>query len=128
MNRFRIKLSDPAVFFKKLLLLCLATLALVPLIYYKLSIPAFLYLAFLLVIHIAFLVLYLAKVDWRSLVSNKTSLILRLVGVLFFAFLLMVLKYVGDPIWVLFNIALAFTIHIFILLLLMVTVHRTKID
>ena len=124
LGKYRLSLLQRKVFVKKLLLLCLATLLLLPLIYYKLSIPATIYLVALIIIHLVFLFLYLFKVEWRKLTLNKTTFTLRLVAVIFFAYLLAILKFVGDPLFITINITAAFVIHALILLMLMVVIEK----
>lgn len=122
--KFKWKLISPELFIKKLALLCLATLLLVPLVYYKLEIPAMSYLVILIVIHLIFLFLYLFKVEWRSLTPNKITFILRLAAVIFFAYILAILKLVGEPLFVLLNLAVAFVVHALILFFLMIKLEK----
>ena len=115
----KIYLSNPDLFFKKVLTLFLATVLLVPLIQFKLLIPAMAYVGGLIILHLFFFYIYFSNVPWREISKDKKSLILRLVAVLFFIYLLTLLKFQGNSFVILFNISAAFFIHLLILFFMM---------
>ena len=122
----RIYLTNRSLFIKKTVTLLLTTLALVPLVHYKLMVPAVVYVAGLLLLHAFFLYLYFSRVPWQEFKKDKKGLTLRIVALTFFIYLLMLIKFEGSTITVLLNLAGAFIIHVFILLFLMVI--KVKFD
>jgi hypothetical protein len=119
--------TNAALFYKKLVTLSVATVALIPLIHFKLSVPASLYLSILLALHLYIMYVYFAGVPWRALIQNKKELLIRLAAIGFFVYLLTVLSFVGSPAAILLNLAGAFMLHVIILMLMMASrVQQTK--
>lgn len=111
----KFQLTDRKLFVRKLALLVTTTLLLAPLIYYKLNIPAALFIGGLLVLHAAFLYLYFARVPWRRLWQRKGEFVLRVAGVSFFIYLLSLIKFGGSPDLIILKLILATGAHIAIL-------------
>lgn len=114
-----ITLEQPRLFAKKLTALIIGTAILMPLVYFKLYVPAQIYVGILLVLHIYFFYVYLTRVDWRRLWFSRSGFIIRVTGIVFFSYLLTVLQFDGPVTFVLMNIVAATIIHALILLLLM---------
>ncbi|MBW4061970.1 hypothetical protein HJC99_05360 [Candidatus Saccharibacteria bacterium] len=113
------QINQPRLFVGKLATLLGTTIVLVPLIHYKLIIPTLLYIGALLLIHIWIFYVYVARINWRELRSNRIGFILRLLGIVLFSYILTLLHYQGATTIVLLSIAAAVAIHALILLLLM---------
>ncbi len=121
-DRISIKLMDSSLFLKKIAAVFAATFVLVPLVYYKLDVPAGLYLAALLALHLIFLYAYFARVPWRRLTRHKAGFGMRILAIVFFGYLLDVLKFQGSFEWVMANMAAGLAIHTLILFSLMAEV------
>ena len=113
----KLEILNRPLLIKKLAMLvgCLAVL--VPLVHFELVLPSYLYVSALLALHVYIFVVYLYRVEWRKF--SRTSIISRIVAVIFFAYLLKSLSY-SNPATLYMNIFLAFVLHITILLCLMV--------
>jgi len=121
-DRISIKLFDSALFIKKVAVVFAATGILVPLVYYKLSVPAGLYLSALLGLHLVFLYTYFSKVPWTRLMQNRVGFGTRILAVFFFVYLLAVLRFQGSFGFVMANLAAGLAIHTSILFALMAEV------
>lgn len=121
-DRISIKLLDSSLFLKKVTVVFAATGILVPLVYYKLYVPAGLYLSALLVLHLIFLYTYFTKVPWTRLMQNKVGFGTRVLAILFFVYLLAVLKFQGSFEFVMANLVAGLAIHTLILFSLMAEV------
>lgn len=116
----RFKLLNKRLFIQKLTALIVATLLLVPLVHFKLDVPALLYVTTLLVLHVVFLYLYFARTPWRQLLTNKTEFSLRLVAVGFFVYILTLIKFEGSSAVIIARLLAAMVVHGFILAGMMV--------
>lgn len=126
-DRINVTLTDPALFQKKLLAVGSATLVLVPLVYFKLYVPAWIYLVSLLALHLVFLYTYLAKTPWRKLTAHKAGFALRMLSVVFFGYLLVALKFHGSVAFVLANLVAGLAIHTLILFSLMAEIRTVEL-
>lgn len=88
----RLVLLKPALFVRKILLVVLASYALLPLIAYKSNIPGALYVSLLIIIHVGVLVLYLYRVTFRDLDVDRLSLGGRILGLAVVTWLLTVVS------------------------------------
>jgi hypothetical protein len=116
----RFKLLNKRLFIQKLTALVVATLVLVPLVHFKLEVPALLYVGSLLVLHIVFLYLYFARTPWRQLLANKPEFGLRLIAVGFFIYILSLIKFEGSSGTIIMRLLIAMVVHGFILTGMMV--------
>jgi hypothetical protein len=112
-------IEDPKLFIRKILTLLAVTVVLVPLIHFKMTMPAAAYIAALLVLHLYILYVYCNHLPWRKLLQNRVGFGLRLSGVVLFAYILTLLHYEGTELIVLASVGAAVAIHTAILLLLM---------
>jgi hypothetical protein len=118
--KLNIIISNQKLFLKKAATLFMASIALVPLIHYKLYIPATLYIGSLLILHLLFLYMYFMQVPWREIGKNKKALSLRLTSIIFLIYLLTLIKLEGETTVVITRLILVFIIHLLILLFMMV--------
>ena len=118
-NRLSIRLLDNSLFLKKLVTVFAATLVLVPLVYFKLYVPAGVYISGLLALHLIFLYTYFTKLPWGRLTANKVGFGTRILAIVFFGYLLGVLKFQGSFEIVLINLMAGLVIHTLILFSLM---------
>lgn len=88
----RLVLLKPALFLRKVVLVVLASYALLPLLAYKSRIPGALYVSLLILIHVGVLFLYLYKVAFRKLDVDRLSLGGRILGLCVMTWLLMVVS------------------------------------
>ena len=88
----RLVLLTPALFVRKMVLVVLASYALLPLLAYKSSLPGALYVSLLIIIHVGVLVLYLYRVTFRDLDADRASLGGRILGLAFAIWLLTVVS------------------------------------
>lgn len=88
----RLVLLKPALFLRKVVLVFLASYALLPLLAYKSSMPGALYVSLLVLIHVGVLVLYLYKVAFRDLDVDRVSLGGRILGLAVTTWLLTVVS------------------------------------
>jgi hypothetical protein len=123
-NQLSIRLLDNSLFLKKLVTVFAATLILVPLVYYKLYVPAGLYITALLALHLVFLYTYFTRLPWARLVSNKVGFGSRILALVFFIYLLGVLKFQGNFEVVMTNLVAGLGIHTLILFSLMAEVEK----
>ena len=103
------------LFIQKLSALLVTTVLLAPLIYYKVTVPAALFVSGLLLVHIIFFYVYFSRTPWRILLAHKAEFALRLTAVLFFIYLLSLIHFGGAPLVVITKIMLATAIHAAIL-------------
>ena len=118
-DRITIKLIDSSLFLRKVTVVFIATAILVPLVYYKLYVPAGLYVTSLLVLHLVFLHTYFSKVRWTRLMHNRVGFGTRILAILLFIYLLAVLRFHGSFVFVMANLAAGLLIHTLILASLM---------
>jgi hypothetical protein len=118
-TRISIRLIDSNLFLKKISVVFIATIILVPLVYNKLYIPAGLYLATLLVLHFVFFYTYFSQIAWRHLIEQRVGFAIRLLSLALFIYLLAVLKFHGSFEFVLLNLVAGLAIHTAILFSLM---------
>lgn len=111
----KFRLLDRKLFMQKLAALVITTALLAPLIYYKLNVPAAVFVGGLLVLHIAVFYLYFGRLPWRRLLKHKGEFVIRAAGVLFFLYLLSLIKFGGNPSLILVKLLLATGVHIAIL-------------
>ena len=88
----RLVLLKPELFLRKVVLVFLASYALLPLLAYKNSIPGALYVSLLILIHIGVLFLYLYRVTFRDLDIDRLSLGGRILGLAVVTWLLTVVS------------------------------------
>ncbi len=127
----RAHLTDPRLFVVKTASVFVVSLALVPLVALKQSLPVLLYTGGLVVLHIAVLVAYFYRVRFRDLDPNRRSLIARVVALGAVTYLLYVASNfeAGTPLWWLTAQMLALSVlHTAVLLLLMVRIERGNRD
>ncbi len=118
-DRISIKLLNNSLFLKKLLTVFGATIILVPLVYFKMYVPAGLYITGLLALHLIFLFTYFTKLPWARMLQNRVGFGTRVLAVVFFGYLLGVLRFQGDFAIVMLNLVAGFGIHTMILFSLM---------
>lgn len=118
--------TNRRLFFHKLTVLIFGTAILVPLVHFKLYVPATAYVAALLILHVAILYLYFARTPWRVLLLHKREFALRISAVVMFAWLLTIVSFEGTLLEVLLNATLALILHVAILLGLMVERRRAS--
>jgi hypothetical protein len=123
-----VTLLDRPLFIKKIAVVFAATFVLVPLVYFKLFVPAGIYLASLLALHVLFLYIYFSKVDWRRLAQSRTGFAVRILAVALFAYLLAVLKFHGDFAFVMANLFAGLAIHSAILFALMAEIETVSAE
>ncbi len=125
---FKVTIDNQTLFRKKVLAVFIGTLVLVPLIQAKQTMPASLYIIGLLAIHITFLIIYLLKIPFKQWASNKRFLLIRLLAIIFFAYLLSLIKFTYglSTLVIISHLIAALLLHILILLLFM-THFSTKI-
>lgn len=123
-----VSLIDQRLFLKKVAVVFTATLVLVPLVYFKLFIPAGIYLSALLALHVLFLYIYFTKVDWRSIAQSRTGFAVRILAVALFAYLLAALKFHGEFAFVMANLLAGLAIHTTILFALMADIRQIARD
>lgn len=85
----RLRVLDPALFARKLVLLVLFSAAFVPLKYYRLDRWLEAYVAALLLLHVYFVFVLVHRVRWRVLAEDRRSFALRLLAVALFLALLL---------------------------------------
>ena len=117
--KYRLVLINKELFWWKLKSLCVVTLLFIPFLAIKNTVPAFIYISALLIIHIYILYLYLMKTNWRELSKSPSGFISRCIGILFFTYLLILVKFQGDIATILVGLGSAVILHIALLLLLM---------
>lgn len=111
----KLVLINKRLFAIKLIALCAGTVLFVPLAYYRLYVPAYIYGAALLGLHGYFLYLYLVRTPWRQFLRSKKTFTARTAAVIFFIYLLSLIHIGGTPTQVLVKLCAAFTIHVGIL-------------
>lgn len=124
-DRITIKLIDSSLFLRKVTVVFIATAILVPLVYYKLYVPAGLYVTSLLVLHLVFLYTYFSKVRWTHLMHNRVGFGARILAIFLFIYLLAVLRFHGSFVFVTANLAAGLLIHTLILASLMAEISLT---
>lgn len=123
----RAHLTDPRLFAVKTASVFVVSLALVPLVSLKQSLPVLLYAGGLVVLHVAVLVAYFYRVRFRELDPDRRSLVARVVALAAMTYLLYVASSfeAGTPLWWLTAQMLALSLlHTVVLLLLMVRLER----
>lgn len=119
---YTLKLLDTELFVRKLLVVVVATLVLVPLVYYRLYVPALVYIVGLLALHLVFLYTYFSRLPWESLLRTKARFGTRLLAVVFLIYLLAALKFHGSFDVVILNLLAGLAIHTLILAALLTEV------
>ena len=114
------------LFMKKLTVLVVGTFLLIPLVYYKLQVPAMIYVGILVILHILFLYIYAMRTPWKELMQHKAEFAVRVVAVGFFIYLLTLIKFEGDFWTLVRNTVIALLIHIGILIGMML--RRPSVD
>jgi hypothetical protein len=114
-----VKLHEPRLFWRKVVMVTLALLVLEPLTYYKLYVPSVVYLSVILAVHIIFLYVYISHVPWRELWIDKQGLLARIIGIVIVGYLLALVHVSPNLLVILVNILAMSVLHSFILLLLM---------
>jgi phosphatidylserine synthase len=125
LSRYDVSLMNRRLFFQKLASLLIAVALLFPLVYFRLRLPSLIYVIALLVLHLYVVYLYLHRVSWNELLRHRTALAGRVVAVLFFGYILTVLKFSGAPGVVLSNLSVATAAHVAILVALMVKITKS---
>ena len=103
------------LFIQKLISLVVATGILIPLVHYKLGIPALLYTSGLLALHIFFFYIYFARTPWQRLLAHKGECTVRLAAVGFFIYILTLIKFEGSSAVIIERLLIAMVVHAFIL-------------
>jgi hypothetical protein len=84
----RLRILDPALFWRKLVLLLVFSLLFLPLKYYRLDRYLEAYILLLLLLHVYFVFVLVHRVRWRALAEHRRSFLLRLLAVGLFIALL----------------------------------------
>lgn len=84
----RLRILDPALFWRKLALLVVFSLLFLPLKYYRLDLYLEAYIVFLLLLHVYFVFVLIHRVRWKILAEHRRSFLLRLLAVGLFIALL----------------------------------------
>mmetsp|Transcript_39707 Transcript_39707/g.101503 ORF Transcript_39707/g.101503 Transcript_39707/m.101503 type:complete len:148 (+) Transcript_39707:204-647(+) len=123
-------LADPRLFAQKAAFVFVLTYLLLPLIWFKSSLPAFAYAGGLVLLHVVVLAVYCYKVHFRQLDPSWTSAAARLLGLALCIGLLLLVSDWADanvtslPVFALQLLVLC-AVHTVILAFLMVRVART---
>ena len=88
----RLVLLKPELFLRKVVLVFVASYALLPLLAYKNSLPGALYVSLLILIHVGVLFLYLYRVTFQDLDVDRLSLGGRILGLVVVTWLLTVVS------------------------------------
>ena len=88
----RLVLLKPELFLRKVMLVFVASYALLPLLAYKNSLPGALYVSLLILIHVGVLFLYLYRVTFQDLDVDRLSLGGRILGLVVVTWLLTVVS------------------------------------
>lgn len=121
---WRIRILDPQLFVRKLVLLLVFSAAFVPLKYFEWDTALTWYIVLLLVLHVYFVFVLIWRVRWKELAEHKRSFALRIIAVAFFVFLLAILEAGVTFVEFLVFLAASLVIHVFLLLSLTVDAHR----
>lgn len=124
---YRFILIDKKLFVRKLVMLLGFSAGIIPLLLYKNYFGAALYVILLLLLHLYFLVVYLWRVRWKELLNNKLGFVIRAAAILFFTYLLSLLRSGEEIASVIVFLCISVSIHIALLLLLMVRVERPSL-
>ena len=81
-----------AVFAYKALALLFATLAIVPVLYWKHAFAATIYVAVLTLVHVVALVIFVWRIEWRRAFANPAGMFWRSVGLAFFTGMLALVR------------------------------------
>lgn len=111
---------DRRLFIRKLTVLIAGTLLFIPLMYFKHHGLALAYVGGLLALHICILYVYFSRTPWRRLLHHKAEFGIRVAAVVFFIYLLTLVRYEGSFSDITRNTLLALLIHVGILGCLMV--------
>lgn len=125
---YRFVLQDPSLFVRKALLVFGASIALIPLLMMKATMPSSLYAIFLIVLHVAVLVVYFYRVRWQQLDADCKSLCARLLGLGISIWLLSVVSSAREGAFarILLKLFVLCFVHTLTLALLMVAVERRE--
>ena len=115
----KVVLIDKELFWKKLLLLVIASVLLIPILVYKPAILTKLYLVALFLTHVYFAVVYSHRTPWREFLrEKKLILFLRVASTMVFAYLLSKLRIDENLVSVIYFLVLSFFAHLVMLLAL----------
>ncbi len=92
MLKMRIELLDRTLFIRKTIAVFAASFALVPLLELRSAVPALLYVAGLVVLHVIVLVIYLFRVPMRQLASSWRGVTARVLALAVVFYLLVLLS------------------------------------
>lgn len=119
---YRFIIIDKQLFIRKFVMLVAFSAGLIPLILYKNEVGTLLYVGALLVLHAYVLAVYLWRVSWRAFLKSKRQFAIRLLGILFFSWLLSLLRS-GESIGSIVGfLCISAFLHVMLLLLFMVKV------
>jgi hypothetical protein len=125
-EHLQIRLTNPKLFLQKTLVIVLASYAFIPLIalHNGGEISALIFALILVILHLAFIIIYIYKVKFRELDGDRRSLIMRILGLIVcVGLLVLVAEFLPDKLWLLAIELLGLClVHTFILCLLMVEV------
>lgn len=122
-----LRLQEPRLFLIKAASVLALSLALLPILAIKSSIPAFVYVGALIVIHIFVLAIYFYRVRFRDLDPNFRSLIARLIALVVVTYLLAVVsRFEPESSWTTLSYQMLgiTAFHALLLALIMVRVDR----
>jgi len=88
MSPRHLRILDPRLFWRKLVLLLVFSALFLPLKYYELKQPMVAYVVFLLLLHVYFVFILIWRVRWRVLYEHRRSFLLRVLAVALFVYLL----------------------------------------
>ncbi len=121
---WRVRILDPRLFARKLILLLVFSAAFVPLKYYEWDTALTWYIVLLLLLHVYFVFVLIWRVRWKQLAEHRRSFALRLIAVAFFVFLLAILE--AGVTFLEFLVFLVASLVIHTLLLLSLTVDARR--
>ncbi|MBL8159536.1 hypothetical protein JNJ66_03705 [Candidatus Saccharibacteria bacterium] len=116
----RLTTIDRRLFIRKLTILFVGTVLFIPLVYFKYHGLAMVYIGALLALHCFIFYVYFMRTPWRRLLEDKAGFAIRIVAIIFFIYLLTLIRYEGSLATIIINTSLALVIHVGILAGLMV--------
>lgn len=119
-------LERQRTFVRKTITLSVAIAALAPIIIWKSVLGAAIYLAFLAIVHVFALFVFLHRVPWRDLARHKWGLTMRIVGLITFGGLLSAIPLEAESVWFWPALTLLWLFHVLALALLHVRHHAEK--
>lgn len=111
----QLRLLDPQLFWRKLVMLLLFFGLFVPLYQSKNELALYSYVIFLIALHVAVLGIFVWRVRWRVLAEDRRGFFVRVLALVIFVVLLALLRF-DVPTWQFYLVvAASFAIHVAIL-------------